>query len=88
MRQQPKANRRMAFGEPYAGKPHVRFDEGRRWEDETDNYGRLKPVHTTPPTLLGNGKGKRRYMVEKVAGFFECGVGSAEWRKCQKALQI
>ena len=50
-RRQLKANRRRTFGEPYAGKPHVRFDEGRRWpEMGTDNCGRLNP--NPPPARL------------------------------------
>jgi choice-of-anchor C domain-containing protein len=35
----PKADRRTTLGEPHAGKPPVRFDEGRCRTDETNNYG-------------------------------------------------
>ena len=40
----------MTLGEPYAGKPPVRFDEGRRCETGTDNRGQFNPAVT--PRLL------------------------------------
>ena len=40
----------MTLGEPYAGKPPVRFDEGRRCETGTDNHGQFNPAVT--PRLL------------------------------------
>ena len=40
----------MTLGEPYAGKPPVRFDEGRRCETGTDNHDQFNPAVT--PRLL------------------------------------
>jgi hypothetical protein len=42
----PKANRRRALGEPYAGKPPVRFDAGAAlYGSKTDNYGQFNFAH-------------------------------------------
>ena len=44
---------RGTLGEPYAGKPPVRFDEGRRENAEgTGNCGLFNPLCPRPPTLL------------------------------------
>jgi hypothetical protein len=44
--EKPKANRRRTFGEPDAGKPPVRFDEGWRENAQgTDNYGHVQSLN-------------------------------------------
>src|SRR6266403_475946 len=47
----PKADRRTTPGEPYAGKPPVRFDEGRCSPNDTNNCGWFNSF-TPSPTLL------------------------------------
>jgi hypothetical protein len=44
------------LGEPYTGKPSVRFDERRSLETGTDNYGQFNPSGTALPTLSKNNR--------------------------------
>src|SRR5690242_819702 len=49
----------MALGEPYAGKPPVRFDEGRRCETGTDNrVGLIRKYHPAYSTRWTMGCGR------------------------------
>jgi hypothetical protein len=47
-----KPSQSRVLGKPDAGKPPVRFDEGRSGKNGTDNCGQFNPSRSASPTLL------------------------------------
>src|SRR6266403_1289727 len=76
----PKADRRTTPGEPYAGKPPVRFDEGRCSPNDTNNCGWFNSFTPSPTLLIPlrcvNPTLKRWAIVG-------CPSGTKTWRRCE-----